>query len=339
MSDTLSPSQSVLPRETLPEFPHSPGGEVARIELAGLHVLHGVCLDGIWALLADCCLRLLAVGECLLSAGQENRTLYMVLSGRLSVHLDAPTSEPVAFLAAGQTVGELSVIDESPATAFVLAAEPSRLLAVDEETFWRLVAASHEFACNLLVLLAQRMRANNTSLSNAARMHRQLERDATVDGLTGLHNRRWLDDRLPRLVQRCARSEAVLSILLIDIDHFKRFNDDFGHIAGDIVLSAVAAAIQRSLRPTDLAARYGGEEMVVLLPDTPMEGAVPAAQRIRQQIEALRVIGPDGRVLPTVTITLGAAVLSQGDTSESLVARADAALYRGKRAGRNRVEI
>jgi diguanylate cyclase (GGDEF)-like protein len=311
--------------------------ELSRGDLAQLDVLRGVCLENVWGLLACCRLRSLAEGDCLLAAGHENHTLYMVLQGRFSVHLDAEMTEPVAFLMAGETVGELSVLDESPATAFVLAAEPSRVLAVDEETFWRMVAASHEFASNLLVLLAQRLRANNTSLSNAARVHRRLEREAMVDGLTGLHNRRWLDDRLPRLVQRCVRSRAPLSLLLIDIDHFKRFNDDFGHIAGDHVLSAVAQAMQRSVRPTDLVARYGGEEIVVILPDTPMDGARNAAERLRRQIECLVTVGPDERRLPPITITLGAALLRDDDTAKSLVDRADAAMYRGKRAGRNRV--
>jgi diguanylate cyclase (GGDEF)-like protein len=326
------------PNDPIAEPPSPAAEELRRDELAGLHLLEGVSLDGVWGLLAWCGVRTLVKGEVLLSAGQDNRTMYIILSGHFRVHLDSLTAEPVASLTAGQTVGELSVLDESPATAFVVAAEPSRVLAVDEETFWRLVAASHELAANLLVLLARRLRANNTTLSNATQAQRRLEREATVDALTGLNNRRWLDDRLPRLVRRCARSSSPVALLLIDIDHFKRFNDELGHLAGDQVLAAVAAAILRSVRPTDLAARYGGEEMVVILPDTSMDGALHAAERLRDHVEALRVVGPDGRALPPVTVTVGAAVLGEGDSADSLVARADAAMYRGKRAGRNRVE-
>lgn len=312
--------------------------ELTREDLATLHVLRNVCLDSVWGLLACCHVRELQRGDTLLEAGQANDTMYMVLSGRLSVHLDHPGSDAVAHLDSGQTVGELSVIDGSKATAFVLAAEPARLLAVDEETFWRLVAASHEFATNLLVLLAQRMRANNATLSSAEKIRRQLERDATVDGLTGLYNRRWLDERLPRLVGRFQRSEEPLALLMVDIDHFKRFNDEFGHLAGDQVLRSVAQTIQKDLRPTDLAARYGGEEMAVLLPDTTLEGARCAAERLRQKVSSTSVSGPDGTTLPTVTISIGMASLQRDDTTQTLVDRADSALYRAKGKGRNRVE-
>ncbi len=311
--------------------------ELTRADVAGLHVLRNVCIDDVWGLLACCSVRVLEPGEVLIEAGQDNDTMYMVLSGSLSVHLDHPRAEPVAHVDTGQTVGELSVIDGSRATAYVRAASVVRLLAVDEQTFWRLVMASHDFAANLLVLLARRMRANNASLSTAEKLRKQLEREATMDGLTGLYNRRWLEERLPRLVARFQRSLEPLSVVMIDIDHFKQVNDRFGHVAGDQVLRAVAQAIQRDVRPTDLAARYGGEEMVVLLPDTGLEGARCAAERLRAKVSSLHIEASEGVPLPTVTISLGISTLEAGDSAQSIVDRADAALYRAKREGRNRV--
>jgi len=264
--------------------------------------------------------------------------MFMILSGRLRVHLDNTDSEPLAYLESGQTVGEISVIDDSPATAYVVAACRTRLLAVNEETFWRAVAASHEFATNLLLLLVQRMRESNTTIAEGARVRRQLEIDSTVDALTGLYNRRWLEENAPRLIARFNRSPEDLSDIMLDVDHFKRFNDKYGHAAGDQVLSTVGRVLKSRLRPTDLAARYGGEEFVVLLPGTPLSGATIAAERLRQAVAKTEIHTADGRVLPTVTISLGVAELAREEPTSDIIARADTALYAAKHNGRNRVE-
>jgi diguanylate cyclase (GGDEF)-like protein len=307
-------------------------------ELGRLGILRGVPLESVTGLLQRCAVRQLATGECLLIKGAPNRTMYMILSGVLRVHLDSLESEPVARLEGGQTVGELSVIDESPASATVVAAEPSRLLVVEDDVFWRLVAASHEFAVNLLLLFAERMRANNTVLTRHASLRRQLEREALVDGLTGLHNRRWLDQKLPRLVRRAQRSGEPLSLLVVDIDHFKIFNDTFGHTTGDLVLATVAKTLTECLRPTDMTARYGGEELVVILPDTPLSGAVVAATRLLQRVRELELSDHEGQRLPQITVSVGAAELGEHADHALLFNNADAALYRAKHGGRDRVE-
>lgn len=195
-------------------------GRLHPSELATLHILRRVSPESIWGLLEHCPVRTLEPGEKLLVKGQSNRTMYMILSGRLRVHLDAAESEPLAFIESGQTVGEMSVIDDSPVSAHVIAASRVRLLAVNEETFWLLIAASHEFATNLLLLLAQRMRAGNFTILENGRLRRQLEHDSTTDALTNLHNRRWLDANLPRLVQRYQWSHEPLSLAMLDVDHF-----------------------------------------------------------------------------------------------------------------------
>ena len=171
----------------------------------------------------------------------------------------------------------------------------------------------------------------------------ELARLATSDGLTGLANRRCFDERLEQEWKRAARDEVPLSLLLLDVDHFKRFNDEYGHLAGDACLRRVAEVVGgMPRRPGDLAARYGGEELVVLLPGTGQLGAGLLAERLRVAIEGLGVAhagNPEGGGL--VTVSIGAATLlpaGQGlGTGDALVAQADAALYEAKRAGRNRV--
>jgi diguanylate cyclase (GGDEF)-like protein len=307
-------------------------------ELETLHILRRASIESIWGLFEHCPIYLLNEGEILLSKGQSNQTMFMILSGRLRVHLDNTDSEPLAYLESGQTVGEISVIDDSPATAYVAAACRTRLLAVNEETFWRAVAASHEFATNLLLLLAQRMRNSNTTIAEGARVRRQLEIDSTVDALTGLYNRRWLEENAPRLVARFHRSSEGLSVIMLDVDHFKSFNDKYGHAAGDQVLSTVGRVLKSKLRPTDLAARYGGEEFIILLPGTPLSGATVAAERLRKAVAESEIRTSDGRILPTVTISLGVTELAHEEPTAEIVARADGALYTAKHKGRNRVE-
>lgn len=305
-------------------------------ELGRLHVLRRVALESVWGLLQRCTLEEHPAGEHLLRQGETNQTMYLILDGQLTVHLDNVDSAPVSFLESGETVGEISVIDDSPATAHVVVARPSRLLAVDEETFWRLIQVSHAFATNMLLLFAQRLRASNFKMTAAMRLREKLERDAMVDGLTNVFNRRWLDQRLPRFVKRFHFDALPLSVLMIDVDHFKRFNDTYGHLAGDQVLVTVARALAEYIRPTDYVVRYGGEEFVVILPATDQPGAIVTADRLRVRIAEERAPFTE-QALPSVTISAGAATLREGEEAASLLQRADRALYRAKNTGRNRV--
>jgi diguanylate cyclase (GGDEF)-like protein len=310
-----------------------------RGQLQQLGILKGVAEHAAWGVLEHCKTRWLATGEVLLTKGQPNRAMYFLLEGRLGIHLEDPPAEPIAFLEQGQTVGEMSVIDRSPASAHVTAVERALLLEVDDETFWRLVTASHQFAINLLHLLAQRMRANNSNLYRATLMQREFERDATVDALTGLYNRRWWEDKFTRIVARAHRGESHMALLVVDVDRFKLYNDNYGHIAGDTVLRVVARTLAGNLRPTDIAARYGGEEFVVALPATDLAGALVAAERVRHAVSQAVVEDATGARLPCVTISIGVAMLHAADDAASLFTRADAALYRAKHAGRNRAEV
>ncbi|MEW6489219.1 MAG: sensor domain-containing diguanylate cyclase [Thermodesulfobacteriota bacterium] len=168
------------------------------------------------------------------------------------------------------------------------------------------------------------------------RAHEELDRLARSDALTGLANRREFFARLAAEIQRSRRYEHGLSLLLLDVDHFKKVNDVHGHPAGDAVLRAVARALAGFARETDLAARHGGEEFALLLPSTAEAGARAVAERVRAGIEALQVEW-EGKVLP-VRASLGLAAL-EGDLegADALVARADQALYAAKQTGRNKV--
>ena len=159
-----------------------------------------------------------------------------------------------------------------------------------------------------------------------------------IDGLTGVFNRRHFDERLAAESARAARNGAAMSVVLLDVDLFKRYNDRYGHQAGDDCLRRVAAALQATIRrPGDLAARYGGEEFVCLLPDTGLAGAMRVAQQLRAAVLALQIEHGDSSVAPVVTVSLG--VCSQPEhgpvSAAALLGEADAQLYRAKSLGRN----
>jgi diguanylate cyclase (GGDEF)-like protein len=163
-----------------------------------------------------------------------------------------------------------------------------------------------------------------------------LERLSTTDALTGLRNRRYVADVLALEVLRANRYGTALSLLMADLDHFKRINDTHGHLAGDAVLASTAAIVMQFLRGIDVAGRYGGEEIVVVLPQTEIEGAVALAERVRGAVEANECDVGNGQ-LAGVTVSVGAAQLRRGEDVGDLLAAADAALYAAKAAGRNRV--
>jgi diguanylate cyclase (GGDEF)-like protein/PAS domain S-box-containing protein len=160
---------------------------------------------------------------------------------------------------------------------------------------------------------------------------------ALRDGLTGMYNRRYLEDALNRELHRAERSGKHVSVLMIDIDHFKRFNDKYGHDAGDFVLGEVARAIARSIRPSDIACRYGGEELVLVLPEADLECAHERAEELRRAIRDTKLTHL-GQSLPTPSASFGIAVYpANGAQPIELLKAADQALYRAKQEGRDRV--
>jgi diguanylate cyclase (GGDEF)-like protein len=170
-----------------------------------------------------------------------------------------------------------------------------------------------------------------------------LKQWAYIDGLTGVPNRRYFDERLKEEWARAVRQDSELSVLLVDVDYFKSYNDHFGHGPGDDCLLRVAQALRGVLkRPVDLLARYGGEEFVALLPDTPAAGAAVIARQLGASVEALGLEHPQSAVANVVTVSLGTCTKPKGvspgssATAATLLARADEALYLAKTGGRNR---
>lgn len=164
--------------------------------------------------------------------------------------------------------------------------------------------------------------------------HVRISELAQTDVLTGLRNRRFFDETFARECARAVRQQTAVSLIVADLDHFKRINDTFGHETGDRVLAASAAVIQQQTRNYDIAARYGGEEFVIVLPGSTLEKALRAAERFRKALEGMQIEGFSERV----TASFGVACSGEGKDACALFALADDAMYRAKKNGRNRVE-
>ena len=314
-----------------------PGAVLDRDELKRLELFRSVESLLFEPILRGCPVQSLGPREVLITAGQPNEYLYLVLSGRLSIHLDAPDGSVVATLAAGESAGEMSVIDDRPASAYVVADMATRVLVVDEELMWMLTEASHVISNNLLHTLVRRIREGNDVIRQDREQLRKYQFQATVDVTTGLFNRFWLQKMLPRQMNRARSNEANLTLLMIDIDHFKRFNDTHGHVTGDYALQFVGSSFIDQLRSTDMAARFGGEEFVVILPGTDIETATRVGERLRQFIARTSVVLPDQKEIAPLTISVGVAEMPPKGDMESFIEVGDQALYRAKAAGRNRV--
>ena len=281
--------------------------------------------------------RRVAAGATVIAAGADNDTLHVVVDGAVDVRL-AGGNQPHIRLGPGEVFGELSVIDRSPAAADVVATADATLLSVARADMWALIDSSADVARNLLVILAGRVRHDDAAIAESSPLQHDLAEMATVDGLTGLRNRAWLDDMFARQLTRSLAEDAAVSLLMIDIDHFKQLNDDHGHQVGDAVLRRTARLLGGGLRPQDLLARYGGEEFAVLLPGADTMHAAAVAERLRQAIRSVPLERLDER-LPLTTISVGVATAGRQDSLDDLIVAADAALYRAKHEGRDRVAI
>ncbi|MBT1075076.1 diguanylate cyclase domain-containing protein [Geobacter grbiciae] len=292
------------------------------------------CIEGI---LAHCTAQELPRGERFEPDGPLDRSLSVLLSGRLALHYDVRETDDPLFLEAGDIIGETFSAGEPGVPCLLVAAEPCRVLVMEEDLIWSLAQASHAAACNLLgILLRRRHDPNREGFAGTAREY-ALHDQSIVDPLTGFQTRRWLEGVLERQAGRAASSGKPLSLMMIDIDHFRAFNEEHGRIGGDRALHAVAKALRNYLRPTEVVARYGGDTFAILLPETGVATARMIAERLRQRLTNTVIDIHDGRMLPPLTISVGVAEATVGSDSLTLLRGVLDALDAAKASGGNAV--
>ena len=243
----------------------------------------------------------------------------------VAVHeaIDTAMTTANAYSGALQTAaGDLSA-DPAPDALQLMA---RRLLAETR----RMQDANHQ--------LEQKLQASRDDISQLQRDLDDVRREAMLDPLTKIYNRKFFDEGLVKALLEAKSTGAPLSLMLLDIDHFKRFNDTWGHQTGDQVLRLVAMTLKSNIKGKDIAARYGGEEFAAVLPDTDLEGAMIVAENVRKAVQAKELLKRStNEKLGRITASFGVATFRRGDTPSSFIERTDRCLYAAKHAGRNKV--
>ena len=200
-----------------------------------------------------------------------------------------------------------------------------------------LVKSTHEMR-DTNKALEERLMLSKTEISSLQQSLEAIRAESLTDPLTGLGNRKYFDRSIEMAVQNALANGEPLSLMMFDIDHFKSFNDSYGHLTGDQVLRLVSMSLKQTIKGQDVTARYGGEEFAVVLPNTALRQALTVADHIRRAVMAKELKKKStGEILGRVTISVGVSMLKPGDDTDSLIERADACLYAAKRNGRNRV--
>lgn len=274
-------------------------------------------------------------GEIVVSPNSPQDGLYVVLSGVLSVHLDSPSADLVTTINVGECAGEVSLFDEGTPSAYVISLEDSRLLKMNSKIVWDMIDSCVGFARNFLYLASSRMRSSNLNISHSRRIQRHYANKANIDSLTRLYNRSWIDQNFPQVFDVCVADKTPLCLMMADIDDFKQYNDEHGHLAGDTCLKAVAEAIRTSIRPSDLLGRFGGEEFVLLLPGANIASSKIIAERIKSSVSQAEIINDKLEKLPSVTVSIGVCQGYENATYEDVLRMADAGLYKAKENGKN----
>jgi diguanylate cyclase (GGDEF)-like protein len=310
--------------------------------------------------------RFYAEGEVVFREGEASDAVYLIESGSVAVIKAerADKSVILAKLVAPEIVGELGVLCDMPRNATAQAMEDSWLEVIPKQDFKSWLSRDADEAWRVMRTLALRLRDADAviakqqaapvevtdtdlrklnekltrNLAQIQKQHLQLENQVIRDALTGLYNRRYLDERLERDLIRAKRYGFPISLAMIDLDHFKHVNDTYGHRAGDEVLKALGALLQSTSREGDIPCRYGGEEFVVVLPRMPLGTAMKRAEHWREAFEGQRARYGDVEIGTTMSIGL-ATFPDHAATADSLIDSADRALYRAKSAGRNRLMV
>lgn len=315
--------------------------DASEYAISDLHLFADVTDSAAAALIKKCMVMHIDKGQPISRLQDSEACMYVVLHGVLGNTVisaaDNAGSSRTDRIFPGESVGELCILDEAAPSGALIALEDSELLVIDAATLWRLIDEVNGVARNLLRQLSFRLRTANAQVRRHEKVGNFYRELSMADGLTGLHNRAWLNDRLSAMVEDAHTAGHPLSLIMIDLDHFKAFNDTHGHPAGDNALRLAAGVLNAALRPSDFAVRYGGEEMVVILPDSNEAAGLMVAQRLCERLRQATVF-PDMRLpLPHMTASFGVATLTPNQHADDLLARADIALYRAKKAGRNQV--
>jgi diguanylate cyclase (GGDEF)-like protein len=292
-------------------------------------------------------LRLIEIdeGETLFREGDAGHELYIVKSGRIRVAISLPDGreKDITEFMPGDFFGEMSIFENAPRSASCYAGKNSILYSLRGSDFFRLMRDCPSVAIRIMYRMSnittRRLRSTGEFLSDMVLWGERARKRAITDELTGVYNRHFLEEALENQFRRARESGSPLSVVMVDLDHFRSINEEYGHEVGDEILVSAVRVFRDHLREGDIAARYGGDEFVFLLPHTSLDQARRIAQLICRELRSLQISCRDSDV-EWVRVTTSQGVASypdHGDDVSCIMKRADNALYRAKELGRNRV--
>jgi len=308
---------------------------ITELDLVSLELFKSEDPSALTWIIPHCELQTVVPETVILEPTTQNNTVYFILEGRAEVQLEWQGQKAINYLKPGQCIGEMSIIEGAPPSAKVVASEETTLLTLPGDILWQLIDRSHAVSKNLIHMLSSRIRHDNNVILESLELQKIHEQKSKNDVLTNLYNRRWLDEMLPRIFERYQTKKTEFSIIMLDIDHFKHYNDNYGHLSGDAALRNIAATITENIRPNDMAARYGGEEFMVLLPETNIEEANIIAERLRVAVKSKKITTEHKKELPSITASFGIATIQENISLIDLICNADTALYKAKENGRD----
>ena len=281
----------------------------------------------------------LKAGEILLTPNQHNNQIYFILSGRLSTHLNEPDNAATAIYGQGECVGEISLLDDSLVSAYVIADTNCDLLTIDHMSVWALIKDSHKAAVNMLSILTRHIHVRDQLIIESMEHHHGYEKNLLIDDLTGLYNHHWVNEAYQKQIRRCAMNNQPCTLIMLSIDNFKQFNESYGDLGGDQALRTIAQAMVECMRPNDMVARYQSAKFSILLPNTRIAEGFIAAERLRSKVSQSNIVVPSGDVLPAVTISVGLSETGTNDTLKQMIERGDAALIEAQKANGNYTQL
>jgi diguanylate cyclase (GGDEF)-like protein len=290
--------------------------------------------------------RELAAGEVLFRQGDAGGELYIVEKGTLgiSVTLADGASLEIAAFSGGDFFGEMSIFEKEPRSATCCAKKRCRLYALHERAFFALLKTNPATAATvmkqMLAVTRRRLQDTGAFLSDMVQWGEDARRRAITDSLTGLYNRRYLEEALEEYFMKAASGRRPLTVVMLDLDHFRAINEQYSQEVGDQTILAAAEVFRAQMRPTDVVARYGGDEFTLILPDTEAETARQLMEGVRRSVADLTLLQDLGGAVTRVTTSQGIACFpAHAEDLKGLLEAADAALYQAKESGRNRVSV
>ncbi len=284
--------------------------------------------------------------EVLFREGDPGDRLYIVRSGRVAITVSVANGDEfeVASFGAGECLGEMTLFDNSPRSATCTTTEPTSFYTLTVGDFDFLVRDQPRCAIKIMYRMlnvtTERLRSSSNFLSDMVQWGEGARKRAITDEFTGLYNRRYLDEAIEERIADARATRTSLAVMMFDLDHFHAINDAYGQQVGDEVIKEIVPVIRRVFRETDYAARYGGDEFTVLLPDTDVETAHAIASRLVEEVRTVDTLAKQGGTIDTATTSVGVAVFPlHGNTAKELSDNADHALYQAKEGGRNRADI